>query len=312
MTPKTAPSPAATAQSLLHLPLAAALMAIVMALQPVIVTYDGWYGAIYFAEEDKEPGRNLPRSSMLGSWPAERSSCWSMRRCFTCFRSKAGGFADAGRGCGGTRSWEPRQECHSPSFAAHRREHDQCFTHDLASNSVRPGARRPDAGLGHADQRGRHSQGALLVSTAASIGLVLSGGFETLVEMASILFVAVYMSGFVSLFDPEIKEAGLPRPFRMWGYPWTNLAICLGTGAFLVAAVIADLKHALFTLVVVVHSPVRFTYPLRESNGRDAIPVGIDPRRRARAGRERSPSGNRRNFPARRTARRGADRPMYT
>jgi len=43
----------------------------------------------------------------------------------------------------------------------------------------------------------------------------------------------------------------------MWGYPWTALAICLGTGAFLVASIIADLKHALFTVAV-----IAFTYPL--------------------------------------------------
>jgi hypothetical protein len=43
----------------------------------------------------------------------------------------------------------------------------------------------------------------------------------------------------------------------MWGYPWTNLAICLGTGAFLAASITADLKHALFTLAV-----IAFTWPL--------------------------------------------------
>jgi APA family basic amino acid/polyamine antiporter len=29
----------------------------------IIVTYDGWYSAIYFTEEDRDPGRNLPRSA---------------------------------------------------------------------------------------------------------------------------------------------------------------------------------------------------------------------------------------------------------
>ena len=66
MAPKTVPSGAGAPQGLFHLPMAAALIAIVTALQPVIVTYDGWYGAIYFAEEDKDPARNLPRSSILG------------------------------------------------------------------------------------------------------------------------------------------------------------------------------------------------------------------------------------------------------
>jgi APA family basic amino acid/polyamine antiporter len=37
-----------------------------LALQAVIVTYDGWYFAIYFTEEDNDPARNLPRSSIVG------------------------------------------------------------------------------------------------------------------------------------------------------------------------------------------------------------------------------------------------------
>jgi len=31
------------------------LLALVVALQAVIVTYDGWYSAIYFMEEDRDP-----------------------------------------------------------------------------------------------------------------------------------------------------------------------------------------------------------------------------------------------------------------
>jgi hypothetical protein len=85
--------------------------------------------------------------------------------------------------------------------------------------------------------------------------------------MAAILFVAVYMSGFLSLYILRSSQPDLLRPFRMWGYPWTNLAICLGTGAFLAASITADLKHALFTLAV-----IAFTYsssrPSRLSIGR--------------------------------------------
>src|SRR5262249_6518044 len=42
------------------------LLAALVALQAVLVTYDGWYLAIYFMEEDQDPARNLPRSSTTG------------------------------------------------------------------------------------------------------------------------------------------------------------------------------------------------------------------------------------------------------
>jgi APA family basic amino acid/polyamine antiporter len=43
------------------------LLALVVALQAVIVTYDGWYSPIYFMEEDQDPTRNLPRSAIGGA-----------------------------------------------------------------------------------------------------------------------------------------------------------------------------------------------------------------------------------------------------
>lgn len=45
---------------------AAMFVAVMLALQAVIYTYDGWYGAIYFAEEDRDPARNLPRAMLFG------------------------------------------------------------------------------------------------------------------------------------------------------------------------------------------------------------------------------------------------------
>jgi len=37
------------------------LAGFIIALRSVIVTYDGWYEAIYFTEEDQNPAKNLPR-----------------------------------------------------------------------------------------------------------------------------------------------------------------------------------------------------------------------------------------------------------
>jgi basic amino acid/polyamine antiporter, APA family len=105
--------------------------------------------------------------------------------------------------------------------------------------------------------RGGTPSGALFLTAAVSVALVVSGSFDALVAMTAILYVAVYLSGFLSLFVLRMKEPSLPRPFKMWGYPWTTFGITLGCGAFLIAAIVADLKHALFTLVVIAG-----TYPL--------------------------------------------------
>lgn len=38
------------------------ILTILAGLQFIITVYDGWYASIYFAGEDKDPGRNIPRS----------------------------------------------------------------------------------------------------------------------------------------------------------------------------------------------------------------------------------------------------------
>ena len=49
------------------LPQGAALaIAVLVALQAVIYTYDGWYGVIYFGEEVRQPGRDVPRAMIGG------------------------------------------------------------------------------------------------------------------------------------------------------------------------------------------------------------------------------------------------------
>src|SRR5207247_8612509 len=44
----------------------AALVAIVLSFQLILGAYGGWNSVIYFAEEDENPGRNIPRSLHAG------------------------------------------------------------------------------------------------------------------------------------------------------------------------------------------------------------------------------------------------------
>ncbi len=66
------PVPGGSAGSAATLPSGFALVtAILLALQAVIYTYDGWTGPLYFGEETKNPGRDIP--AVHGDWEC----CWS-------------------------------------------------------------------------------------------------------------------------------------------------------------------------------------------------------------------------------------------
>jgi APA family basic amino acid/polyamine antiporter len=92
---------------------------------------------------------------------------------------------------------------------------------------------------------------ALFLCAIVSIALALSGSFDTLIAIASILWVAVYLSGFASLLILRKTEPDLARPYKAWWYPWSTLLVFLASTAFLVGSVIGDLKHSLFTAILI-------------------------------------------------------------
>ncbi len=252
VSPSAAPGSAVALPSFSKMPAWGLLIMIMIALQPIVVSYDGWYGAIYFTEEDENPAKNLPRSSIAGVL-----ACAAI---FLLVNAALLHVLSFGRLAA---SHMPAADAAELIFGGQGRSMILLVSLVTAISTINASllilprilfAMARD-GLMPSwvtwVNSGGTPAGALLLCTASSIALVLSGSFETLIAMASILFVAVYLSGFLSLFVLRARHPNLPRPFRMWGYPWTNLGICLGAGAFLIASIIADLKHALFAVGVV-------------------------------------------------------------
>src|SRR5439155_15616215 len=62
-----AASPSPEASPAVLRPDGAGFVGLVVALQSVAITYGGWQSALYFTEEDRDPGRNLPRSMIVGA-----------------------------------------------------------------------------------------------------------------------------------------------------------------------------------------------------------------------------------------------------
>jgi len=215
-------------------------VALVLALQAVIVTYDGWYQAIYFTEEDKDPTKSLPRSSLAAAFA-----------CIAIFLLV--NFALV----------HPLADAASAVLGARGREFVlliSLVTVVSTINAIVLTTPRILFAIGRdglmpvwltSVNRGGTPTAALFTGTVVSTILVISGTFDTLIGIASILFVMVYLSGFISIVLLRRREPQLNRPFKAWFYPWGNLLVLAASAAFLVGAVIADLKEALFTLIFV-------------------------------------------------------------
>ncbi|UYZ65078.1 APC family permease [Hymenobacter weizhouensis] len=215
--------------------------AVVAAFQAVVFAYDGWYAAIYFAEEDYDPARDLPRSLLLGvglilltylalnaellrvlSFGQLTASPLPLADVAARLAGPAGRVAVLGLALcalGGVLN-SVLLMATRVLFALSR---DGLLSPRLARVSA-AGTPRP----------------ALAVAVVVTAVLVLSGTAEQLLAITSILFVAYYATGFAAVLVLRRREPHLPRPFRAWGYPVTTGVVLAGAGAFLGANILAD------------------------------------------------------------------------
>jgi APA family basic amino acid/polyamine antiporter len=231
------------------------LVALVLALQAVIFTYDGWTGVIYFSEEVREPARDIPRAlfggvlsiiaiyllvnlALLYVLPLSEMASQNLA---------AGAAAQKIFGAHGDTIIRALTIISMLSsinafqlmatrvlFAMSR---DELFTH----RAVRV-------------NEGGTPTVALFISTLVAVLFILSGTFEKVVAVLAFFFVASYAISFTSLFVLRWREPDAPRPFRAWGYPWTTGLALLGSVAFLVGAVVSDRQNSFRALLLLAAS----------------------------------------------------------
>jgi APA family basic amino acid/polyamine antiporter len=204
------------------------LVAVILALQLVLGTYDGWYGPIYFSEEDTNPKQNIPRS-MFGGIAViiaiyvlvNAALLYVLPMSSLAGSEFAGG--DAMSLIFGSRGGQivtvlallslvsivnavmmmtPRI-----TFALAR---DGLFTKRAANVS-----------------KGGTPVFALLVTAVCAVALTVVGTFELLLAIGQFFIVVITILLIVGLFRLRRLEPDLPRPFKTWGYPYAPLVMLL-------------------------------------------------------------------------------------
>ena len=224
-------------------------IAFILALQAVIYTYDGWTAVIYFSEEVKDAGRNIPRS-MFGGVFAVMAIYLLVNVAFLRVvplgsiagqKLAAGVVAQHLFGAYGDTilrvimivallSAVNSNVLMAPRvlFAMSR---DRLFWRGAAE--VNKGG-TPDI--------------ALLISSFLAAVFVISGKFEQVIAILAFFFVANYALSFASLFAMRRSAPDAPRPFRAIGHPFTTGLALLASVAFLVGAVISDTRNSIYAV----------------------------------------------------------------
>jgi APA family basic amino acid/polyamine antiporter len=225
-------------------------LGLVLAMQAVIYTYDGWTGPIYFSEEVRNPARDIPRA-MAGGVIAIAVVYLLTNAAFLYVLPVS---AMAGEELVAARAAEELfgvsgdiiirvltivsmlSAINALTLMAPR------VLYALGQSGLVPAAEQ-------VDRKGTPTL-ALWLSTVVALLAITTGTVQVVIALAAFFFVANYTLSFLSVFVLRRREPDTPRPYRAWGYPWTTGIVLLGSIAFLAGAVVADTRNALYSLAL--------------------------------------------------------------
>jgi APA family basic amino acid/polyamine antiporter len=243
------------------------LAAVVVSLQAAIYTYDGWAGVIYFSEEVKEPGRNIPRALFGGVLTI--TAIYLLVNVALLYVLPVSRIAGKEFAVG---------EAATVMFGAHGDTVFRLLTivsmlsginalHLMATRVVFAMSRDGlfSKGVAVVNEGGTPILALNLSLTVAVAFIFFGEKFETVITVLAFFFVVNYILSFVSLFILRWREPDTPRPYRAWGYPITPAVALLGSILFLAAAIRADTRNSVYALLLLALSYPVFRLMKRSS-----------------------------------------------
>jgi APA family basic amino acid/polyamine antiporter len=105
---------------------------------------------------------------------------------------------------------------------------------------------------------------ALLVSSIFSLFLICIGSFEVLFSFAAFTSIIVWGLAYFSLIKLRITEPDLPRPYRSFWYPWTTILAILVSLALLIGFIYSDPESFIIIVGITIVSYPLFKFLTRK------------------------------------------------
>ena len=251
---------AAAAANAGHMPAATVplILGVVLSLQPILEAYGGWNSAVYFAEEDQNPERNILRSMVGGVLLV--MAIYLLTNAALLHVLTVPEIAS---------TTIPAALAAERSFGAHSGVLITvvALVSLLAiANTLMMFVPRILFGLsrdGLFSARGamlnRYGTPgvALLLSAATAAALALSGTFEMLFAAVSFLHLSINVAVVAALFKLRRSSAGAARPYSVPFYPWLPLIALGGSIAILGAFLVSNTLNSLASIgAIIVSYPV--------------------------------------------------------
>jgi APA family basic amino acid/polyamine antiporter len=231
---------------------AVTMLAIIISLQSAIYTYDGWSGVIYFSEEVRNPGRDIPRALFGGVLTI--TAIYMLVNVallyvlpITQIAGKEFAAGEAANVIFGARGDTIFRILTIVSMLSGINALHLMATRVIFAMSRDGLFTRKAAAVNEGGTPGV----SLFLSTLVAVLFILFGQtFEKVITVLAFFFVANYILSFVSLFVLRRREPDKPRAYRAWGYPVTPALALIGSVLFLVGAIAADTRNSVYALLL--------------------------------------------------------------
>ena len=229
-------------------------IAVTLALQAVLYSIDGWDGIVYFGEEVRNPGRDVPRAifgsvfSIMGIYLLINAAVLYVLP----LNQIAGNNFSLGTAANhifGHYGDPIIRSIMIISLLSCMNANQLFCSRTLYAVSCDGLFFRRAAKV----NAGGTPAFALFLSTLIGVAFVLFP-FERVIAMLSFFFVANYTLSYASLFVLRRKEPQMPRPYRAWGYPYTTTIALAGSILFLIGSIATDRDNAPLALFMLLAS----------------------------------------------------------
>lgn len=221
------------------------VIALLLSLQSVVYTIDGWHGVVYVAGELRNPGHDVPRAifgsvfSVMGIYLLLNLAVLYVLP-MNVIAGNDFALGAAAEHIFGRYGDPVIRSVMIVSMLSSMNANQIFCTRTLHAMSCDglffSGASRVN--------KGGTPVMALFLSTVAGILFLLTGTFERVIDMLAFFFVANYTLSYASLSLLRRHEPDMPRPYRAWGYPWTTGIALLASAVFLIASIVTDMQGA--------------------------------------------------------------------
>ena len=237
----------------------ALIVGLMLSLQAVVYTYDGWSGVTYFSEEVKNPGRDIPRSMFGGVLAVVAIYLLvNLALLYVLPLSQIAG-QDFAAGVAAQKIFGRHGDTVFRSLTIISML-SAINAYHLMSTRVLFAMSRDGLFTKRASavNKGGTPTLALLTSAAVAVLFIVFGQtFGKVITVLAFFFVANYTLSFISMFVLRRREPEKERPYRAWGYPWTTGLALIGSVLFLIGAIAADTRNSIYALLLLAVS-----YPL--------------------------------------------------